>query len=307
MAQPARPVSPAGKGRPLRAGQPSATWGWQDSQPPCASGSRAHLLPAASVQRAHMQALPSRRCFPARASRPGVATGRSCSDASRRAGNLPALLCMPEAALGAGGRRVCGMRGVGRQGRAGRGAKPPPPQCAERPAASPGRGEGRWGMRGRIRTRQDLGCGKLLYFAFCHSWKQTAGGASATCLLGSSHGPPGPRGPHPSPSCQGLLGHPKQPLLTQGGPMAPTGLRPPSPACPRIQEQLVQPPQNQGDVHAAVSQSNPSPAGWDGCAWTPLRCAQCRRAHGLQCHAQRASSSIPTPSRLWAVVPMHRG
>ena len=52
-----------------------------------------------------------------------------------------------------------------------------------------------------------------------------------------------------------------------------------------------------------VVQSNPSPAGWDGCARSPFCCAQHWRALRLRSRAPRLSSSIPAPSRLRAAVP----
>lgn len=167
---------------------------------------------------------------------------------------LPCFACLRlPRGQGDAGYATCPLRGAqprpSPQGRAGRGAKPPPPQHAEHPEASPGLEEGRWGMQGRIRTRQDLSCGScfILLYTFCHSRKQTAGGAAPTCLLGSSHSPLGPLGPHPSLPCQDAPcpGHAFDSLRScsspRGAPMAPTGLRLPSPACPQIQEWLIQP------------------------------------------------------------------
>ena len=139
------------------------------------------------------------------------------------------------------GVRQCPVRGAQPQpppqGRAGRGANLPPPQRAEHPAASPGVGEGRWGMWGRIRTRQDLGCGKLLYFALHFLPFQETNSWRGRSDLPAGKQPRPPRPPPLSilPGCsapRGCLRLPEEPLLAQRSSHGPHGAVAAEPSLP---------------------------------------------------------------------------
>lgn len=117
---------------------------------------------------------------------------------------------------------------------------------------------------GDVGMDQDTGCGKLLYFALhflpfleTNSWR-----GHSDLPAGKQPRPPWPPWPLPLsalPGCsmpRGCLQLPEEPLLTQRVSHAVA-------AEPNLPLNSSNRPEAWGDVHASVSQSNPSPTGWD--------------------------------------------